>query len=268
MSTSISDFSASGPSFSADVLSGSSSGPPEGTAGESSAASSAFAQAFAQKLADLAAQRRAQDRDTAQSADDAARRQEVAAESDALSARDSRLAKLAGLENTDGSAEGGTDGAQRVLSDTALVGQTGPTDPTDPLLTGLDAGARDAQAAAAAAAATSASSATPSWAAGLTTVAVSPGLNVIQPAQSELDGQSLVAFARAQGLDDRAVQWLFGSQGSQATARSTATAAGLAEVLEGATTLPGQPGVPLQTQTSLQVQTQFQAQVASLSSAP
>ena len=271
MSTSISDFSASGPSFSADVLSGSSSGPPEGTAGESSASSSAFAQAFAQKLADLAAQRRAQDRDTAQSADDAARRQEVAAESDALSARDSRLAKLAGLENTDGSAEGGTDGAQRVLSDTALVGQIGPTDPTDPLLTGLDASAWAAQAAAAAAAATSAASAasaTPSWAAGLTTVAVSPGLNVIQPAQSELDGQSLVAFARAQGLDDRAVQWLFGSQGSQATVRSTATAAGLAEVLEGAqTTLPGQPGVPLQTQTSLQVQTQLQAQVASLSSA-
>lgn len=37
-----------------------------------------------------------------------------------------------------------------------------------------------------------------------------PTLNVIQPVQQVPDPQSLMAFARSQGLDDRAIQWLLG----------------------------------------------------------
>ena len=200
MSTSICDFSASGPSFHGDVLTGAGSGPCEAAAGDSAPGASAFGQAFAKKLADLAAQRSpsggSEACDGSEASAEASVRQKLAAQS-----------APAALDGEDG-VEESTTGAQ--LS------------PALPALTadGTDPGAWAAQAAVAAVAAVSGlqtagilgASQAPSSASGLTTVAVSPGLNVIQPAQSELDGQSLVAFARAQGLDDRAVQWLFGQE--------------------------------------------------------
>lgn len=176
MSTSISDFSATGASFNADALSGPGPGSSEVQGSETSPGSSAFAQAFAQKMADLSSPREAPGVDTAATDEDTALRQEVAASGE--------------------------------------VGQD-PGFSADPAIVALQV------------AAALASLSTPTNRAsaaglpgegGLTTVPVSPGLNVIQPAQPELDGQSLVAFARAQGLDDRAVQWLFGQDAKAASA--------------------------------------------------
>jgi len=45
----------------------------------------------------------------------------------------------------------------------------------------------------------------------LQAVTLGPHLNVITPTSSAPDAQSLEAFARAQGLDEKAVHWLFGS---------------------------------------------------------
>lgn len=47
-----------------------------------------------------------------------------------------------------------------------------------------------------------------SWS--LKAVNLGPTLNVITPTQAEPDAQSLEAFARSQGLDENAVQWLLG----------------------------------------------------------
>lgn len=197
MSTSISDFSASGPSFHAEMLAGASSGPSEAVAGDSSPGSSAFAQAFAKKLADLAAQRSPSGGADACGASDATVRQEVAGEN-----------AQAALDTEEG------------VEESTTVPQLSPSLMVD----GADPSAWAAQAAVAVVASLPGATAAltgsgivglsgiPSSSSGLTTVAVSPGLNVIQPAQSELDGQSLVAFARAQGLDDSAVQWLFGQE--------------------------------------------------------
>jgi hypothetical protein len=44
----------------------------------------------------------------------------------------------------------------------------------------------------------------------LQAVTLGPNLNVITPTRSAPDAQSLEAFARAQGLDEHAVHWLFG----------------------------------------------------------
>ena len=49
----------------------------------------------------------------------------------------------------------------------------------------------------------------------LQAVTLGPNLNVITPASSAPDAQSLEAFARAQGLDEKAVHWLFGGDASQ-----------------------------------------------------
>jgi flagellar hook-length control protein FliK len=51
---------------------------------------------------------------------------------------------------------------------------------------------------------------TPTWA--LKAVTLGPHLSVITPETSAPDTQSLEAFARAQGLDETAVNWLFGGQ--------------------------------------------------------
>jgi flagellar hook-length control protein FliK len=48
----------------------------------------------------------------------------------------------------------------------------------------------------------------PAWP--LQEMTLGPHLNVITPARAAPDSQSLEAFARAQGLDDKAVHWLFG----------------------------------------------------------
>jgi len=48
----------------------------------------------------------------------------------------------------------------------------------------------------------------PAWP--LQEMTLGPHLNVITPAMAAPDSQSLEAFARAQGLDDKAVHWLFG----------------------------------------------------------
>ena len=204
MSTSICDFSASGPSFHGDVLTGAGSGPCEAAAGDSAPGASAFGQAFAKKLADLAAQRSPSG--GSETCDGSQAGAEASAEASVRQKLAAQIAPAA-LDGDDG-VEESTTGTQLSPALSALT-----ADGTDP-------GAWAAQAAVAAVAAVSGlqtagilgASQAPSSASGLTTVAVSPGLNVIQPAQSELDGQSLVAFARAQGLDDRAVQWLFGQE--------------------------------------------------------
>ena len=171
MSTSISDFSATGASFNADALSGPNPGSSEVQGAETSPGSSAFAQAFAQKMADLSSPSRAPGADTACTQEDTALRQEVAASD--VAGQDPGL---------------GSDPALLALQVAAALASLSSQTYKD---------------------AATAAAGLPAQG-GLTTVPVSPGLNVIQPAQPELDGQSLVAFARAQGLDDRAVQWLFG----------------------------------------------------------
>ena len=178
MSTSISDFSATGASFNADALSGPNPGSSEVQGAETAPGSSAFAQAFAQKMADLSSPSRESGADSACTQEDTALRQEVAASG------------VAGQE-PDLNADPAAVALQVAAALAALTSQT--------------------QTNRAAAAGVSAQS-------GLTTVPVSPGLNVIQPAQPELDGQSLVAFARAQGLDDQAVKWLFGQDAMAASA--------------------------------------------------
>lgn len=54
-----------------------------------------------------------------------------------------------------------------------------------------------------------------SWS--LKAVNLGPTLNVITPAQAAPDAQSLEAFARSQGLDENAVQWLLGKPGDTLT---------------------------------------------------
>jgi hypothetical protein len=49
----------------------------------------------------------------------------------------------------------------------------------------------------------------------LQAVTLGPNLNVITPTSSAPDAQSLEAFARAQGLDEHAVHWLFGGDTGQ-----------------------------------------------------
>lgn len=95
----------------------------------------------------------------------------------------------------------------------------------------------------------------------LKAVTLGPTLNVITPNKAAPDDQSLEAFARSQGLDETAVQWLMGGQaspviGSRATespdalaAMTSATTAAVNPVINPATTaamdsalgLPGSP---------------------------
>lgn len=178
MSTSISDFSATGTAFNADALSGPNQGSSEVKGAETPPGSSAFAQAFAQKMADLSSPSGAPGAETAGTDEDPALRQEIAA--------------------------------------SEVAGQDPGLDPDSALLALQVAAALASQSSQTSQAAATAAAGMPSQG-GLTTVPVSPGLNVIQPAQPELDGQSLVAFARAQGLDDRAVQWLFGQDAMAAS---------------------------------------------------
>ena len=226
MSTSICDFSASGPSFHADVLTGASSGPSEAGAGDSAPGSSSFSQTFAEKLADLAAQRSPSGDADACGASDAAVRQEVAAV-----APDGAGDDPAG-ENTSVALdmEEGAEGAISGMDPSTWAAQAAVA-----AVAGLQSAGSALTAPGAAQALSS------SW--GLTTVAVSPGLNVIQPAQSELDGQSLMAFARAQGLDDRAVQWLFGQEVNAqelavSSAPTAASALAASSTTSALTTLP------------------------------
>jgi hypothetical protein len=51
-----------------------------------------------------------------------------------------------------------------------------------------------------------------------------PNLNVITPQTAAPDSQSLQAFARAQGLDEKAVSWLFGTSAAGSAGLFTATA--------------------------------------------
>ncbi len=178
MSTSISDFSATGTAFNADALSGPNQGSSEVKGAETPPGSSAFAQAFAQKMADLSSPSGTPGADSARTEEDTALRQEVAA--------------------------------------SEVAGQDPGLDPDSALLALQAAAALASLSSQTSQAAATAAAGMPSQG-GLTTVPVSPGLNVIQPAQPELDGQSLVAFARAQGLDDRAVQWLFGQDAMAAS---------------------------------------------------
>jgi hypothetical protein len=58
----------------------------------------------------------------------------------------------------------------------------------------------------------------------LQAVTLGPNLNVITPTSSAPDAQSLEAFARAQGLDEKAVHWLFGGDAPQSQTRVQANA--------------------------------------------
>jgi flagellar hook-length control protein FliK len=61
--------------------------------------------------------------------------------------------------------------------------------------------------------------------AGLQAISLGPHLNAITPLSSEPDPQSLEAFARAQGLNEQAINWLF--SGANATPGSAAQATGM-----------------------------------------
>lgn len=67
--------------------------------------------------------------------------------------------------------------------------------------------------------------AAPAWP--LKEISVGPNLNAITPETAAPDMQSLKAFARAQGLDEKAVSWLFGKPeaGAAATGTTSASAA-------------------------------------------
>lgn len=56
----------------------------------------------------------------------------------------------------------------------------------------------------------------------LKAMTLGPNLNVITPTTTATDTQSLQAFARAQGLDEQAVSWLFGGQTIPAVATTAA----------------------------------------------
>ena len=61
----------------------------------------------------------------------------------------------------------------------------------------------------------------------LKTVILGPHLNVITPETSAPNDQSLEAFARSQGLDETAVQWLMGTAGPAGAATQALTTEGL-----------------------------------------
>ena len=61
----------------------------------------------------------------------------------------------------------------------------------------------------------------------LKAVTLGPHLSVITPETSPPDSQSLEAFARAQGLDEKAVHWLFGGHAGTLHATTTATSSGV-----------------------------------------
>ena len=58
---------------------------------------------------------------------------------------------------------------------------------------------------------------------GLQAISLGPQLNAITPLSPEPDTQSLEAFARAQGLDEQAVNWLFASPSSLPSAPPSST---------------------------------------------
>lgn len=71
----------------------------------------------------------------------------------------------------------------------------------------------------------------------LRAVTLGPHLNIITPSSSAPDTQSLEAFARAQGLDDKAVKWLFGAQADHQETSVQANAVGLTASSQ--STIPG-----------------------------
>ena len=93
----------------------------------------------------------------------------------------------------------------------------------------------------------------------LKAVTLGPHLSVITPETSPPDSQSLEAFARAQGLDEKAVHWLFGGHAGTLHATTTATSSGVNAATTGAAVggtenlgnVPGtQPQIQLTLQTS------------------
>ena len=100
-------------------------------------------------------------------------------------------------------------------------------------------------------------SAAPLTAVTLKAVTLGPHLSVITPETSPPDSQSLEAFARAQGLDENAVHWLFGGHADTLHATLTAQPSGVNAVTTGAAlgateSLGNLQGSPPQIQTALQ----------------
>jgi flagellar hook-length control protein FliK len=88
---------------------------------------------------------------------------------------------------------------------------------------------------------------TASWS--LKAVTLGPHLSVITPETSPPDSQSLEAFARAQGLDETAVNWLFGGQAGTMPFIPLATASGTNAMTSGSAIglLASVTGVPTST---------------------